>query len=321
MRKGCLLLALLGLCLPVFAQSDMELIIFPDQYHVKGLLRVDVSPMNTVDEEDQDEDFEMGESFTTLRYNLKHSESRDIYLTVDSYWASIDNQANFIETGESLPDELYDFSAGLLFREQLDNGWTLGGSIRLGSSSDKLFDSFDEVYLHSQVFLRVPHLEYTSWIFIAGVNTDWKYPIYPGIAYAFPISHRAYMMIGFPVLATGGNITDKLAFSALFVPGRSNVQLDYALTDRVTPYIGYTARSRFFSRADRDDNDDKIRLSDSRVFAGTTIKVLKRGMIDVRGGYAFDRDFGEGDDYDERKDNTIDIENAAFASFGYQLTF
>ena len=319
MRLSTLFIVLVGLSAPAIAQSDIDFILQPEKSYTQTLIRVDVTPFATADEEDSDEDFEMTESILTLRYNLIHSKTRDLYFTLDTYAASIDNNAAFKESGADLPEDLYSVSAGVLFREELDNGWTLGGTFRLGSSSDKLFNTSDEVYMRSQIFLRVPHLEYTSWVFIASIDTDADFPLYPGVAYAFPISRKAYMMIGIPVFAAGGQFKENINFSALFLPSYSNIRLDYRLNDRVTPYVGYTARSRNFARAKRDDEDDRIRLYDSRVFGGTTVQVCERGLLDVKAGYSFDREFGEGDDRDERNDNTIEIDNAAFASIGFQL--
>ena len=321
MRHLLLTITLLSISLNAVAQSDIDLILFPEQYHQKAIFRADVLPVETVDEENRNEDVAMTESTYSLRYSLTHSETRDVYATLDNYWASINNHARFDETNAALPDDLYDVSAGLLFREELDNGWTLGGTLRVGSASDDLFDSSDEAYARSLTFLRVPHLEYTSWIFLLGLNTDGDFPLYPGIGYAFPISHRAYAVVGLPIIATGGQLTDKISFSAMLIPSSTTARIDYALTDRITPYLGYASQSKYFSRANRDDKDDSIRISDARSFAGSTVKVGERSLLDFKAGYIYDREFGEGDDYDERNDNNIEIDSAAFASVGFQYNF
>jgi hypothetical protein len=319
MRLICLITVILATSSPAFAQSDLNLLLFPERNYSKTIMRSEISQHEKVNDEEQSEEVEMKESRFALRYNLKHTEARDLYFTTDAYWVSTHTDATFKESGAEVPGDLYDTSIGMLYRAELDNGWTFGGSGRIGSSSDKLFNSSDETYFRSLAFLRVPHLEYTSWVFMASVNTDGDFPIYPGLAYAFPISRTAYAMIGIPIIAAGGQITEKLGVSAMFLPYNSNVRFDYALNDRVTPYAGFISQSRYFSRADREEDDDRLRLSDSRIFAGTTIGVFEHGTIDLRAGYVFDREFGEGDDRDERNDNSVEIDDAAFFIAGFEI--
>jgi len=211
---------------------------------------------------------------------------------------------------------------GGLYRQDLDNGWTVGARIRIGSASDKLFDTGDEAHLRSLFLLRVPHTKYTSWVFMANINTDGDFPVFPGIGYAFPLSRRAYALVGFPIIAAGGQITDKLSFSFSYFPALNIVaRVEYAATEEWIVYAGFTSWARFFSRAKRDDEDDRIRLQDSRAFFGGTVQLTKRLSLDGKVGYVFDREFGEGDDFDERKDNNIRLDDAGFVSVGLQLRF
>ena len=278
--------------------------------------------IETSDERGGGTRFEMMESESTFRYSLSHRENRDIYFNVDTYWGSIENSATFDESGESLPENLYDVGVGGLYRQDLDNGWTVGARIRIGSASDKLFDTGDEEHLRSLFLLRVPHTKYTTGVFMANINTAGAFPVFPAIGYAFPLSRRAYALVGFPIIAAGGQITDKLSFSFSYFPALNIVaRVEYAATEEWIVYAGFTSWARFFSRAKRDDEDDRIRLQDSRAFFGGTVQLTKRLSLDGKVGYVFDREFGEGDDFDERKDNNIRLDDAGFVSVGLQLRF
>lgn len=322
MRIICVLYVLLGIAATCSGQSDLELIAFPDHNSTDTVIRSGVTFVAAVDERNGGTRFEMIESNRTMRYSLSHRENRDIYFNANMYWASIKNDAGFDKTGASLPDNLYDIGVGGLFRQDFDNGWTFGARLRVGSASDKLFNTTDEVYLRSMVLLRVPHKEYTSWVFMASINTDGDFPVFPGIGYAFPLSRGAYALVGLPFLAAGGQLTDKISFFFSYYPALNiDARVDYSVTERWTVYTGFKSRVRYFSRAQREDEDDRIRLQDSRVFAGSSVRVTKRMHLGGKAGYVFGREFGEGDDINERKDNNIRLENAAFVSGSLQLRF
>ena len=322
MRINCVLFVLLAISINSFAQSDLELIAFPERNSSDTVIRTGLTKITTEDEHDSGARFEMMEAESTMRYSLSHRENRDIYFNADSYWASTKTSAVFDETGAALPGDLYDIGVGGLYRQDFDNGWTFGARLRVGSASDELFDSTDEAYLRSMFLLRVPHTEYTSWVFMANINTDGDFPIFPGIGYAFPLSRRAYALVGFPILAAGGQLTDKLSFFFSYFPALNIVsRVEYSATERWTVYAGFESWARYFNRAQRDDEDDRIRLQDSRAFIGSSVGLTKRLRLDVKAGYAFDREFGEGDDFDEREDNTIRLDDAAFVTGSLQFRF
>ena len=321
--KSPLLLCLALFCaLPAFAQSDIELIAFPERNSDDTVLRADVTSFGDSDERDGGTDFEMTELASTLRFSLSHSRKRNLYLNVDTYMASIGNRARFDESGATLPDDLYDVGVGGLYRQKLDNGWTLGATLRVGSASDELFDSTDEMYFRSMLVLRVPAKDLDSWVFLALLDTDGEFPILPGVGYTFTFGKRNMALIGFPMLAVGGELTKKLSYFVTYYPALNiDGRLNYSFTKEWTGYAGVKAQARHFSRADRDDESDKIRMQDTRTFIGTSLDLTKRINLDGKVGYVFGREIGEGDDFSERKDNNIRLDNAAYISGSVQIRF
>ncbi len=304
------------------AQSDLVLLLNPNPNENEVIFRTRSSIVGEADDRATGDDFRQFEQNLSLRYALIQNEDRELYFALDSHLVDLDTTGVFDETGAAVPGGLYNVGAGALYRQTVHEDWRVGGQLRVGSASDKLFNSTDEMYLQGLAFLQVPHLEHTSWIAVLAVNTNLQFPVIPGFAYTFPVSKQALAVVGFPFLGAAGQLTDKFGFQIVYRPLRNvDVSANYQVTERVRPYAGFRWRGQYFSRADRADSDDRILLEDKRLFGGTVFDLTDKVALDLQAGYLFDRQLGEGDDYSDRNDNNFRIDSTWYASLALNVQF
>ena len=304
------------------AQSDLFLLLNPNPNTEKLILRTKSTFMGEADDRSTGDDFSQFEQDFSLRYALIQNEERELYLALDSHLVDLDTTAVFDESLEAVPEGLYNVGVGVVYRQTVHTDWRVGGRITVGSASDKLFNSTDEMYLQGLAFLQVPHLEHTSWIALLAINSNLDFPVIPGFGYAFPLSERAMAVVGFPFLGAAGQLTDKLGFQVVYWPVRNaDINVGYQVTERIRPYTGFKWRGQYFSRAGRDDSDDRIVLEDMRVFMGGAFDLTEKLVLDLQAGYLFNRQFGEGDDFSDRNDNNFRIDSTWYTSLSLRVHF
>ena len=304
------------------AQNDLVLLLNPNPNETKVIFRTKSTLAGEASDQTTGDDFRQFEQNLSLRVGLIQNEDRELYFTLDSHLVDLDTTGVFDETLASVPGGLYNVGVGALYRQTVHEDWRVGGQLRVGSSSDELFNSIDELYLQGFGFLQVPHLEHTSWIAVLAVNTNLQIPVIPGIGYAFPLSEQALAVVGFPFLGAAGQLTDKLGFQFVYWPLRNlDLSVNYQVTDRIRPYTGFKWRGQYFSRADRADSDDRILLEDMRLFGGTVFDLTKKIALDVQAGYLFNRKLGEGDDFSDRNDNNFHIDSTWYTSLALNVQF
>lgn len=126
----------------------------------------------------------------------------------DEWSASAKIRAESFHTGAILPDthdpfpsELWNVHLGTSYRHLFDNGWIGGGSVTVGSASDKPFHGINEITVGATAFLRVPQGDHNAWLFSLNYSTNSEVlngiPI-PGVAYFYAPSESFQATIGFP---------------------------------------------------------------------------------------------------------------------------
>lgn len=323
MKLQCTLFAGILVCASAaMAQNDLILLLNPNPNTDKLIFRTKSTIAGEEDDRSTGDNFRYFEQDLSLRYALIQNEERELYFSLDSQLIDLDTTGVFDESFEPVPGNLYNVGVGAIYRQTVHTDWRVGGQIRIGSASDKLFNSTDELYVQGLAFLQVPHLEYTSWIAVLAFNSNLDIPVIPGFGYVFPLSEQALAVVGFPFLGAAGQLTDKLGFQIVYWPIRNaEVSVSYQVTDRIRPYTGFKWRGQYFSRAGRDDSDDRILLEDMRLFVGTVFDLNDRISFDLQSGYLFNRQLGEGDDFGDRNDNNIRIDSTWYTSLALKVQF
>lgn len=303
-----------------FAQGDLGFLLSPQPDQGAIELKHDIHAFGTEDIEGTGESLGLTEYELGLRVPVWHAAGQTLFAGVKVYGLDLDTEG-LLAPGIALPSDLYDVSIGLGYLRKLERGWTVAGTLRLGSASDELFDSSDEVYLQGTGLLSMPDGR-NAWILAVHTDTRHDWPVYPGFGYQWQFERGRYLVLGLPFLAAGGGITEHLSFEASYFPiDQVRAALRYEAAERITPYLAFTWDSHYFSRADRAADDDRLEFEDKRVAAGVVFDIGEHVQLDVEAGYAFDRWFGEAEDRDERQDDSVDLHDAAFIGGALRVRF
>ena len=102
-------------------------------------------------------------------------------------------------TGQAFPHDLWNIRFSTTYRHLFENGWIAGGSVSVGSASDKPFHSYNEMTIGVSGFLRLPQGEHNAWLFtLSYANTSQlPFPL-PGVAFLWQPAENFRMHLGLP---------------------------------------------------------------------------------------------------------------------------
>jgi len=230
-----------------------------------------------------------------------------------------DTHAVLPDSGQRLPQELWDVRAGLSYRHKFINQWTLGGNVTVGSASDKPFHSEDELIVHATALLRVPRGERDAWLFSLSYASDQEIfhtrhiPI-PGVAYLYWPTDTFKAIVGFPFTSVEYKPFTPLTLEASYFPIRTvRVRATYVVFAPLRVFVGFDADHDNYYLADRGDKDDQLFYYEKRITGGMRFDLRHVGL-EVTGGYVFDRFYFEGERYSERNENRFNVHSGTFVA-------
>ncbi|HEY0982311.1 DUF6268 family outer membrane beta-barrel protein [Schlesneria sp.] len=196
------------------------------------------------------------------------------------------------------PDELWNINLSLMHIHSFDNGWTFGGMVGAGSSSDRPFASIREVNANLLTFLNIPASERDAWNFSLFYSPlgQLRFPI-PGVAYAWRPSDQFQMNIGIPFSLTY-RPTETVSFNMSYLPlTNANATLRWTPNESWTLYGGYMTHSQGYELADRVDTRQRFFNFDQRLATGIQRSLGKGFYLDLSAAYLFDRSYFLGDSF------------------------
>lgn len=237
---------------------------------------------------------------------------------------SIDTGAVLPDTGQAFPDELWDVDFGTAARWKLENGWIIGGDVRLGSASDRPFGSIRETSVNATAQLRVPWRDSFAWIFLLNYSNLREVlpnvPL-PAVALAYEPGPHLQLQVGLPFSVRWAP-TDALEFSASYLLLRTiHTRVTYRPLDPLRVYAGFDWDSQHFFRHDRSDTDARLTYYEKRLSGGIRWDVTPTVSLDASGGFAFDRFWFEGENYSDRNFNRINLADGPFAALRVGVRF
>lgn len=222
-------------------------------------------------------------------------------------------------TLQPFPDDLWNLRLGLGGRYRLANEWIVGANLSIGSASDQPFHGIEEMLATVQAFLRVPSGETNAWLFSVfySPTSEITFPI-PGVAYVCQPTENLRAVLGIPFVLMYRPVED-LSFSFFYLPVRTvKAQAGYRLAPPLRLYVGYDWGNEGYFLVDRPDDRDRLYYYDMRITVGVQVFASRHFFVDLHAGYAFERFFFEGQNYDDRNFNRVDVGNGPFG--GLQST-
>jgi hypothetical protein len=230
------------------------------------------------------------------------------------------------DTQQPFPDELWNVHFGTSYRHLFDNGWVAGGTVTLGSASDKPFHSINEMTVGATAFLRVPQGEHNAWLFSLNFSTNSEVLNYipiPGVAYLYAPSDAFQAMIGFPFASVFYRPDDDwiLQFSYALLTN-IHTRATYLALRPLRLYAGFDWSNESYFLVNRPEDRDRFFYFDQSVTLGLQLPVRSfNAVFDLSGGYSFDRYYFEGRTINHQNFNRINVGDAPFVALRAAIRF
>jgi len=318
-RHRLILVALLPwfLSIPAQAQDNRLQFISPRFGIIRGWLEYSIDHDFQQGISDQPSDFSLTKHYLRVPGYRSLSENHEFLVGASfSFW-DVDTEAVFPNTADSFPEYFANPELRLAYKERIEGDKIWGASLTLGSPSDRPFASIHEVSLDATAFLRLPVQQSDdAWILLLNFANDRSFLPYvplPGIAYMHRPSEDFTAFLGVPFMYVKYKPADRWTLTASYIiPRTVHASISYELSDEFSLHGGFDWSSDTFFRHDRNDNDDRLFYYNKTLSAGIRWDITDDLYLDLSGGYCFDRFFFEGEDYDDRSFNRINIGDGPF---------
>lgn len=221
-------------------------------------------------------------------------------------------EATLPGSSQPFPDELWNINLGLMHIHPLDNGWTVGGMVGIGSASDRPFASIQEMNANVLAFLNIPARDRDAWnlsLFYSPLG-QLAFPI-PGAAYAWRPNEQFQMNIGLPFSLTY-RPTDAITVNLSYLPlTNGNAMIRWTPNEIWTVYGGYRTLSQGYELADRIDSRERLFNFDQRLMLGLRRKLIGGFVLDGSAAYLFDRSYFRSDSFFGDRTDQLKIDSGA----------
>jgi len=318
--RNVLVFSFVLLSAAAIAQGDLGSLFMPRPAEAQTQLYTTLRVFSTEDASRTDASLGLTEYDLGISIPVMDGPRGTLRVGLDVYGLDLDDDRSRWRRAH-FPSGLQDVSASLTYSGQLDRGWGIGGSLRVGSASDDLFEDNDGLYLRGTAFLRIPD-EQNAWLVLLHGDTRRDWPVFPGFGYHWNFESGHHLVLGLPFFGAGGPLSQRLRFEATYFPIRNvHTALRYAMTSNVTPYLAFNWGTHQFRLSDDENDADHLRFEDKRIAAGVAVALGEHVHLDVEAGYAFGRRFSVDDDWNFDGHRSTNLEDVGFLGTSLRLRF
>ncbi|MBU4606860.1 MAG: hypothetical protein KKH66_18275 [Proteobacteria bacterium] len=269
------------------------------------------------DRQVEGQDTDIGYTSQTGRFlaPLWQNSRDELALHGQASYMSIDSSAILPGSGRAFPEDLYDLRLGATYRHKMDRGWVFGSELTVGSPSDKPFNKLDDTSISATATLLTPmgQSKQHRWLFLVNYSNTRDFlaniPI-PGVAYAYMPDKNLSLLLGLPLASIRYKPAPKWTLSGLYIYPRTIISsVAYRPVKWVEGSVGFDWTYQRWFLSDRTDDKDRLFFYQKEAKAGLKFFLPKGLMLKVTGSYAFDRLWFQGDDWDDRDQDRVDLEN------------
>lgn len=235
----------------------------------------------------------------------------------------IQTEAVWPDTGGEVPERLWIGGVSANYQHHLSNGWMTGINFGWSLSGDKAILADGQDRFGGTYFLTIPSNKKNMWFFYLNYDTGREFlnrvPL-PGVAYLHQTSEKVKLLIGLPFFGLEWKISDDIRMQLIYFPLRNiNLNLRYTFNKRMAVDLSAAWKSDRYFRADRLEDEDRIIFYDKTISLSWNVTVVEGLTLQVNGGYAFDRFFFEGRNWEDRHFNRLDLQNGFFFGAGFSF--
>ena len=312
----CAVLALCGVVLPgasANAQTAVDLFLSPTLGNLKLALPYDSAYYPSRPVEGQNANM----AFMQQRVRLLAPIAQNDHFE----WAALgglkvlpfDTEAILPDSRTPFPETLWEIQFGTAARWKLSNEWIVGGDAVIGSPSDRPFGSIDVMSFQGDAFVRIPWKTSFAWVFVLSYSNFREfapdYPL-PGLMFSYDAGPHFQLLVGVPSTSLRWTPTSDLELNvSYFIVRRVRAQIGYRIWGPLWLTAGFEWDNQRFFRYDRTDDDARLTYYEKRATAGVRWDITRTVFLEASGGYTFDRFWFEGQSYNDRDQNRVNIES------------
>jgi hypothetical protein len=301
---------------PSLAQDEILRWIGGDLGKARPSLNYQFMGYSTEEVAAQGREFKLNEHRLFTLVPFLQSSERDASAYLNLRAQDVGTAAILPDTGEPFPDALWDIHLGGQYRQKFDNGWIGGIALGFGSASDKPFASWDEIFLDVNLFARIPDGGNNAWLFFLNYSKTREFlphvPL-PGVGYWYEPSDQARLVVGIPFAFLNLRPIKEVSFSfSYFIVRSVRARVTYNPLSFLQLYGNFEWRNESYYRAERQDDKDRLFYYEKQISIGIQASLNRHVSLDLSGGFAFDRFYFEGRDYQDRDQNRVSIGNGPF---------
>lgn len=230
--------------------------------------------------------------------------------------------AVFPESGRLMTSQLWSVRMGPGYFRQLGDGWSLGLLSSVNISSDEPFKYSRDVNANVIGFLRIPANDTDSWMFsvMYAPLGEIPFPI-PGVAYQWRPSQEWNINLGIP-FSISYKPSDCWSFDFNWMPVRTfRLQSGYQLTDSLQLFARWQWTNESWFLSDREDDRERLFYYEMSVMGGLRYQLYDRIFAEFGAGYAFNRYFFNGRNFDDRDNDRIGLAPGLMIQTGINMRF
>ena len=265
----------------------------------------------------QDGEFSLVQQDFSASGRVWSDDHNEVWLQGSLRFQDFDMDVILPDTGLPFPEELWAVSLGATYRYRFGRGMMVGGSVDVGSASDQPFHSSQEIVESVTAFFRMPSGERDAWLFFVAYSNNREYansfPI-PGVEYFYNPSHEFHAMVGFPMEFVEWRPAEDFVLSLSYsLIHNIHALAAYRLLDPLRVYAGFDWNTQGYLLVDRPDAKDRFFYDEKRAKAGVKLTLAEGVVLDLGGGYAFDRSYWESQHGLRSRFDRVDIDSGLYA--------
>lgn len=232
-------------------------------------------------------------------------------LTLSASHTWVDTQARLPDSGMRFPSELWDLRLGGLYRRQLDNGWIFSALAMAGSSSDKPFNSYDEISLTALASLRVPVDRARAWHFMLAYSNTSDFlaglPI-PGLAWSYQPSRRTSLILGAPMsmLVHAPSPKSRILLFYMF-PHTIRARASVFPAKGLEVFVAFRWVYEDYALANRSDSDDQLFIYEKKAVVGLSYQLTPKVRLAASAAWVMDRLIFQGEDFRDTNSDRMEL--------------
>lgn len=261
----------------------------------------------------QDADFSLMRTKFDFMTPLAQSERYEAAMFLNAAHTRVDSQAVLPDTNRAFPSDLWKLGAGGFYRRKINQTWIISAMAKIGSSSDKPFNSWEETNLSAFGIARMAMGRDQAWLFMLAYSKNSDFlagaPI-PGVAWSYQPNRELMVLLGAPMCAVvmRPNPQSTLSLFWLF-PHTIRARAAIRPSKPWEVFVAFHWLYDDYYLADRPNNDYQLLMYEKKAMLGLSYDFSKKVSLTATASWVFDRLIFQGENFRDTDKDRIKLED------------